>query len=277
MNDSIRHLARRKTRIHSWVPPVLRNAFNRAIGASIVYRGPFSSWKEARASTSGYDEDAILGRIIEATQQVLRGQARYEQDGVAFHDDPPASHALSGLLLAVCRDGGRLSVLDFGGGLASHYLRWRPMLERITEVHWAIVEQAGFAEEGRKLFATNPSVSFHEDAAQVPSRPNAILASSVLQYLPDPYATLQQLIVFGAKVIILDRTPYGNEETALAQLVPTTLGKASYPLWVLSRTKVHALLSDDYELISEFDTLDHPIRARGIRGTYRGSIWLRRA
>lgn len=257
----------------SWLPPVLRTALNRAIGASIVYRGPFASWDAACIATSGYDEDAILLRIANATRQVLKGEARYEQDGSVFHDEPPASQALTGLMLAAGINQGRLSVIDFGGGLGSHFLRWRPILEHVPNLHWAIVEQAGFAAEGSKLFAAVPSISFHASLAQTASQPNAILASSVLQYLPDPYTTLQELAALHAEIIVLDRMPYGSKEAVVAQCVPTSLGKASYPVWVLSQEKVHGLLEPAYELVTKFDASDQPLRTSGIRATFHGSIW----
>jgi putative methyltransferase (TIGR04325 family) len=256
---------------------MVRQAANRMLGAAIVYRGPFSDWATASASTEGYNHCAILGRVSRATRSVLEGSARFEQDGVALHHTPPPTHALTGLLTAAALDGGRLSVLDFGGGLASHYLRWRPLLAPLPEVRWAVVEQGSFVAEGNALFETDPSVSFHEDIADVASSPNAVLASSVLQYLPDPHRVLQRLVDLAPRVLVLDRTPYGEKEAVVTQAVPPHLGEASYPLWVLSRRKVHAALSGGYMLLDEFDSADQPLTAPGIRASYRGSIWLRRA
>jgi len=261
---------------NAWMPPVLRSALNRAIGACTTYRGPFASWQEARASASGYDQAAILGRVSAATDRVLRGQGRYEQDGIVFRGEPPASHALAGLMLAAAHAEGRLSVLDLGGGLGSHYLRWRPLLDRLPSLRWDVVEQAGFVAEGNKLFAANPSIAFHESVGAIPSRPNAILASSVLQYLPDPYAVLRELVALGARTIVLDRMPYGNTEAVVAQFVPASLGGGSYPLWVLSRETVHGVVEPAYRLVAEFDAPDQPLRASRIRATHHGSIWLRR-
>ncbi|MBS0226290.1 MAG: methyltransferase, TIGR04325 family [Proteobacteria bacterium] len=260
-----------------WLPPALRAALNNAIGASITYHGPFPSWDAACRSTTGYDEDAILQRIVASTQKVLSGEARYEQDGVVFPTPPPASHALTGLLLAASHNHGNLSVLDFGGALGSHYLRWRPMLDSLPNVQWAIVEQPAFVAEGKRLFMDNPALTFHERISTVPMQPNAILASSVLQYLPDPYMVLRELIALRAETIVLDRLPYGIQDAAIAQFVPTKLGKASYPLWVLSRSKIHGLLNDAYALAIEFAAPDQQIRTSGIKATYHGSIWVRRA
>ncbi|MCA7023042.1 MULTISPECIES: methyltransferase, TIGR04325 family [Stenotrophomonas] len=262
--------------VHLWLPPVLRTAVNRLMGARIIYRGEFASWSEACGSSSGYDHGAILRRISDATQRVLRGEARYEQDGITFRGEPPASHALSGLMLAAGRRSGHLSVLDFGGGLGSHYLRWRPLLECLPSLRWAIVEQPCFAAEGSRLFASEPSVSFHESVAQVESRPSAILASSVLQYLPNPHVVLHELVALGAEIIVLDRMPYGDREVIATQFVPVNMGGASYPIRILSRKAIHGLLGGAYGLVAEFDAPDQPFRISGVSATYHGSIWLRR-
>lgn len=265
-----------KTFIRTWIPTGLRNIANRVLGATIDFKGPYADWRTAHESTEGYNQDAILDRVSRATRHVLEGSAVYEQDGVEFHDAPPPSHALNGLLIAAAIDSGRLSVLDFGGALASHYLRWRSLLAALSEVHWAVVEQPNFVAEGLALFERHPSVSFHKDIADVPSHPNVVLASGVLQYLPEPHQTLQRLIQLAPRVIVLDRMPLGEKELVMTQSVPQHFGKASYPLWVLTREKIHAALSRDYTLINESDALDQPLHARGIRAPYRGSIWLRR-
>lgn len=259
-----------------WLPPVLRRWGNRLLGASIVYRGPFKDWATASAATKGYDQQEILGRVSRATQRVLDGAAAFEQDGIAMFHAPPPSPALDGLLLAAALDGGRLSVLDFGGGLASHYLRWRPLLSVLPGLHWAVVEQAHYATEGRRLFAAQAAISFHDDIASVDANPNVIFASSVLQYLPEPYLTLQRLIDLAPRVIVLARTPYGKSDAVMIQSVPASIGRANYPLWVLSRDKVHTLLSDDYTLLDEFESEDQPLHSLATRATYQGSIWLRR-
>lgn len=255
----------------------MRSAFNRAIGAQIGYRGPFASWDEARDASMGYDQDAILERIVGATQRVLHGEARYEQDGIAFIADPPPSHALSALMLAAGRSQGRLSVLDFGGGLASHYLRWRPLLEALPHLSWSIVEQPGYVVAGNRLFAGDPTISFHERIANCASIPNAILASSVLQYLPDPHAVLQELARLGSDVIVLDRTLYSEDgrECISTQIVPRQLGKASYPVWFLSRDSIHAELHRDYKLLAEFEADDQPARLGSRVARCLGSIWVR--
>lgn len=249
------------------------------LGAATVYRGPYSDWAQARAATVGYQYIDILARVRKATECVLRGEAEYEQDGLAMRGPVPASHALEALMLIAALEGGRLSVLDFGGGLGSHFLRWRKHLARIPHLHWRVVEQQHFVDAGKELFAGNQQLSFTTAIAVADApAPNAIVASSVLQYLADPLSTLDELIALRARGMIVDRTPLREDRDALilSQHVPKSLGRASYPLWLLSRKTVHSRLHSHYELLTKFSCEDAPLRSGRIRGEYAGSTWLRR-
>jgi putative methyltransferase (TIGR04325 family) len=105
-----------------------------------------------------------------------------------------------------------------------------------------------------------------------------VIASNVLQYLPEPLAALDALIAAGPRLIVIDRTPFSNDDSArvMTQHVPRHLGAASYPVWLLSRESVHARLRERYALLAEFVTADAPLRSGRTSGDYLGCIWLRR-
>ena len=88
------------TRARHWLPPALRYVGNRLLGTSITYSGPFETWAEAVCATAGYADEAILARVISATESVLAGLADYEQDGIPMQGTPPPGHALPSLLAA---------------------------------------------------------------------------------------------------------------------------------------------------------------------------------
>jgi putative methyltransferase (TIGR04325 family) len=268
------------SRLRQFVPPAARRLANQLLGAWTTYRGPYVDWATARAASNGYDDAKILSRVVDATRQVLSGEADYEQDGVAMHGVPPPSDALAALLMAAAMDCGNLSVLDFGGGLGSHYVRWRRWLSPLAGMHWCVVEQPHFVAAGTTLFSDRSSVSFASSIEQAKANsPNAVIASSVLQYLQDPIATLDALVAVDARVIVIDRTPIsaGPEPIVLVQHVPKSLGRASYPLWLLPREVVHARLRGRYSMLLEFTSDDEPLRAGRIRGDFMGSVWLRGA
>lgn len=267
------------SRLRAFVPPAARHVANRLVGALIRYRGPYADWNAALAATAGYDSADILDRVAHATELVLRGEATYEQDGIAQHDVPGPSHALSALLLAAALDQGTLSVVDYGGGLGSHYLRWRPWLARLGTLHWHVVEQSSFVAAGQSLFAEDASISFATgvDRGSKPT-PNVVLASSVLQYLPQPMEVLEELLSLEARIVIIDRTPFSRDDRryVCSQHVPRRMGSASYPLWVLSRDEIHARLYEQYDLLQQFPSPDAAIGTGRIQADYVGSIWMRR-
>jgi putative methyltransferase (TIGR04325 family) len=265
--------------VRNWLPPALRHFGNRMLGAATTYKGPFESWADATRSTAGYADDAILARVIAATQRVLDGSADYEQDGTAKHGLAPPSHALASLLSAAAAEGGALRVVDFGGGLASHYLRWLPLLGDVPNLHWCVVEQPHFVEAGRRLFAGVPQVSFTSELDEARAiDPNAALASSVLQYLESPLDMLHSLASLEARVLVIDRTPFSVDGRMhiLAQRVPATLGRASYPLWMLSPEAVRDVLHHKYEQRLVFTAADHPIDVAGLHADFAGGTWWRR-
>jgi putative methyltransferase (TIGR04325 family) len=171
-----------------------------------------------------------------------------------------------------------LSVVDFGGSLATHYLRWRPWLDLLPDVLWHVVEQPHFVHVGQALFAGDSRVSFGELADVRAQAPNAVLLSGVLQYLPDPTATLAELVALSPRAVVIDRTTFSEDHKArlLSQHVPWTLGKSSYPMWLLSRAKIAAVLAARYACAVEFPSDDPPVREAGIRGTYGGGAWWRK-
>jgi putative methyltransferase (TIGR04325 family) len=264
--------------VANWCPPALRRLLNRMLGAQTRYRGPFPDWNAAAAATDGYDEGAILARVAEATRRVQHGEPGYEQDGILRPGVAPPSHALSALLLAAARDDGRLSVVDFGGGLGSHYLRWRPLLRQVRSLHWCVVEQPAFVEAGARIFAGMAEVDFVDTVeAAADAKPNAVYASGVLQYLPAPFDHLERLIALGADVVVLDRTPFARDgvERVLAQHVPPSLGRASYPLRMFGRDAIESRLRAHYRCALEFDSGDAPIALADAGADYVGQVWMR--
>jgi len=92
-----------------------------------------------------------------------------------------------GIAGAAARNVGVLNVLDFGGSLGSSYFQNRELLKILPTIRWNVVEQAHYVKAGQTYIQDEqlrfyPSI--HECLAE--NKVNAILLSSVLQYLSDP-------------------------------------------------------------------------------------------
>lgn len=241
-----------------WIKKI-RNPFKR-INGRIQFSGDFKSWESALEKSSGYDAAVILERTRSALLKVVRGEAAYERDSVTFDEVEHSFPVLAGLLRAALSGGGNLAVLDFGGALGSSYFQCRDFVSPVKELIWSVVEQSAHVECGRKDFQS-PQLRFHETVEEsIKERaPNVLLASGVIQYVPQPYDTLRDLLDKKIKTVIIDRTALlkRDRDRLTVQSIPDSIYQASYPAWFLSETRLRALFkSANYQIVAEFPALD---------------------
>lgn len=222
------------------VPPLIFRILVRLLGRQNNFDGPFKTWEEAVAKSSGYDQDLILSRVLKSTMKVIRGEAAGERDSVALKETDYTWPVTSGLMCAASSNEGRLHVLDFGGSLGSVYFQNRKFLDFTTEFSWSVVEQPNFVNAGR-AYVQDKSIKFYDSISQclLTNSPNVILLGSVLQYLKEPSKILRELAQTRA-LIIIDRTPISenDNEFILVQKVPASIYPASYPIHILSEKNI---------------------------------------
>ncbi|MEW5838435.1 MAG: methyltransferase, TIGR04325 family [Pseudomonadota bacterium] len=266
------HQRKISTWARRWLPQGLRDALNRAIGYAIYFRGDYPDWAAAKADASGYDEGSLLSRLKDAALAVKSGAAAWEQDGVVWEHIPLNMPILAMLSRVALSDGGRLSVLDFGGGLGSSYFQCRDFLRPVAQVSWTVVEQPNLAKIGREDIARD-DLRFYDDLdlALKEQNPNVFIFSGVLQYLPNPWSILSRATSTGAKFLIIDRHPCSiNNEKITVQVIPSHIYAASYPCWIFDCAAMKNKLLSNYELLAEWIGKDPPIRGHNKEAEYRG-------
>ena len=267
--------------VKSLLPPILVDAVRSVSPGhrleSLYFTGDFRSWEEAEQASTGYAAPVILEKTRAALLRVKNGEAAYERDSVTFTTIVYSFPLLAGLLRATTAHDGRLSVLDFGGSLGSTYFQCRRFLSPLKELRWSIVEQPAHVICGQKEFA-NEHLRFYEsiETCLRVERPNVLLLSSVLQYLPKPYDLLWDLIRQAFDYVIVDRTAFlrsGRDRLTLEH-VPAWIYPAVYPAWFLSEKRFLALFADRYELLASFPGLD-TTQPDGDEADYKGFIFKR--
>jgi putative methyltransferase (TIGR04325 family) len=249
------------------LPPVVMSSY-RKMRAARAYRGRYATWEEACAASSGYDAPAILEKTAAAMALVKAGKAAFARDGVAFPEPDYPYYLLSALLRQAAKDGGRLSVLDFGGSLGNTYFQCKPWLEGIPQLSWCVVEQETHVKRGDAQFADS-ALSFHASVGEcAEKRPNFLLLSSVLQYLKAPFLELESLLDLEPESVLIDRTPTdpSGKGYLTVQEVPPEIYPASYPSWIFSRSELVKAVGQKYALLDEFlslDRLDPAVEHRG--------------
>jgi putative methyltransferase (TIGR04325 family) len=261
------------------LPPVVvdavRSMSSGSQAESLHFTGDFRSWEEAERASTGYAAHAILETTRAAMLRVKNGEAAYERDSATFATITYSFPLLAGLLRAATENGGCLSVLDFGGSLGSSYFQCRSFLSPLRELRWSVVEQPAHVACGQKEFADD-HLHFYEsvEGCLRVERPNVLLLSSVIQYLPKPYECLVDLIRHGFDYIIVDRTAFlrsGRDRLTL-QHVPAWIYRAVYPAWFLSEQRLLGLFASRYDLVAGFPALD-TTQPDGDEADYKGFIF----
>ena len=166
-------------------------------------------------------------------------------------------------------------MLDFGGSLGSSYFQCRDFLSVLPSLKWGVVEQAHFVNCGQGFLETEQLRFFITIAdCMRQNTPNVALLSSVLQYLPEPYNVLDELINSRIPYIVIDRTPFGDHgvDWITIQHVPPSIYEASYPCRVFDKKGFLDKLLGRYEVIALFDGSDGTAVANGRGFTFGGMI-----
>ena len=270
-----------KAKTKDWLPPVLHSYIKRFVGIenNTSFEGSYNTWEEADALCNGYGNMDILEKVLSATMKVKNGEAVYERDSVIFDQIEYSWPVLTGLMCAAAQNSGCLKVLDFGGSLGSSYFENRLFLNSLPKISWNVVEQTHFVVAGKKHIQ-DKNLRFFEtiDDCVQDIKPNAILLSSVLQYLRDPGKIIDTLIKIGSDVILIDRTIVNSNSVnnIYIQHVPSTIYSASYPCYSLSESWLLNRIGKTYDMAADFTSLDFPA-LRGINSEFKGYIFKKRA
>ena len=241
-------------------------------------RGPYRSWDLANQHAAGYAAADILVRVAAATREVVAGRAAFERDGVVFDRGELNFPLLAGLLRQATRGGGHLHVVDFGGALGGTYHQCRSFLNSVPTLRWSIIEQAHFVDAGRAEFETDVLRFFSsvEECEQV-SGVDAILLSSVLQYLPDARSLLRTFVAMAVPTIIVDRSPEVDtrDDIFAVQVVPPEIYPASYAFRAFGKGAIESMLGDEYRSVACFDAVDPDMSVGVVPVRFRGWIFER--
>jgi putative methyltransferase (TIGR04325 family) len=238
-------------------PPIAFDIYRRLSG-NVGFSGNYMTWDDACRASTGYDTDVILEKVKNALLKVKNGEAVYERDSVLFDKVEYSWPLLAGLLWIASQEDNRLNLVDFGGSLGSSYYQNKKFLAHLHVLKWNIIEQKKFVECGKRYFeGEHLKFYYHLDDCLKEQHSNAILLSSVIQYLEKPYDLLKEIIGKRLKYVLFDRTPFlhQGEDRITVQKVPAEIYRASYPAWFFDRAKFLRFFSGEYELMAEFEAL----------------------
>ena len=262
--------------LRDWVPHGLARAARARWPRDAGLKGPYASWAEARLKSDGYESALILEAVDRATARALTDN-QVSQDGVVLTDAPLPFPLVACLLYTAALKGRAIHVIDFGGGLGSVWHRCQGLLHTGV-ASWSVVEQPHFVARGREKYQT-AQLQFFESMTEAAAwhPPDAILFSSVLQYIENPFRILAEAACLKPMAILVDRTPYGDSrrDVILVQKVSPKIYAASYPLYIFGVGSIEDGLRPDYRRVLGFDASDGVWPYDGGTAHFRGEFYLR--
>lgn len=265
--------------LRDFAPPIVARGLRRMLGGGLRFEGDYPNWEAARGDSGGYNQDAIVRRVLDAELKVKRREAADARDGVTFGSVQFSLPMMAALARAASRKSGSLRVLDLGGafgGLRRHFRAFGLG----GRLEWTVVEQPAFVALGTEHFASDElrfSASLEESLAQPAA--DIVVLSSVLQYLETPHALASRVAAWGPESIVVDRTPMasGSRDRLTVQRVPPTIYRASYPCWILSRDRLLQAFGARYATVAQFAETSGPWEAGGTPFELAGFLLQREA
>ncbi|MDP8244108.1 MAG: methyltransferase, TIGR04325 family [Candidatus Hinthialibacter antarcticus] len=224
------------------------------------FKGVYFCWEDASRQCGGYNEKVFFERLIESTRSVVNGESIYERDTVLF-DRINYDWPLLACLMKVAIDNQSLNVIDFGGALGSTYRQNFRFLNNLPNgIKWNVVEQEELVCTGEKEFKTKKLRFFNTITKASCRQVDVIIFACSLSYLPDPYRYLEEAEQANSRYLIYDRLPIteNDEDYITIQSVSPSIYKASYPMWIFSRSKLNAALEKKWCKIESWDAKFQP-------------------
>jgi putative methyltransferase (TIGR04325 family) len=209
----------------------------------------------------------VYGSFGEALSRVPQGTAvGYDHAELAreYACEPdlrltPPGYAVLFHLSRVANGADSTVVLDFGGNVGIHYLRYKNFLPP-GRIRWLVCDVPAIASAGRDLCAGLPEIGFVNDIAELrEAKLDLLLASDSIQYvesLAEPASLIDRLNdqSLRPRHILIDWLPShdGGRFVTLQNG-----GRACYPFYVFDRGRaIRDFAAAGYELVAHWD--DHP-------------------
>lgn len=238
-----------------------------------VVKDIFPNFASALAACGPGYNDADIAEVVAYMTSAV------PVDALQLAPEQAVNSILAVSLTAAEAAGRPLNVLDFGGGCGFHYLRVAAVVR--TPLRWAIVETPTMAARAATLAQGRFEV-FTDIAAAAAAlgRIDLVHASSAMQYVPDPRATLKTIAALHPRYFALARFPsWGRAQIVGVQTSPLAANgfgpmpphiadrEIKYPVTFTNFHDVLEILSGyDVVLATESPSSEYEFRGQKIPG-----------
>jgi putative methyltransferase (TIGR04325 family) len=203
------------------------------------FRGAYENFRQAEAAVPRRQR---IGYNHEDLARKYQAQLNRHLD----NSDYPMLYHLEHILTDQC------TILDFGGNIGVHYMRYRNYLS-LEKARWIVCDLPEITKVGQKTCADLSNVTFVNDIDQLrESQIDIFLACDSLQYFELQHLVLPQLIEKGMRPhhILMDQLPlYSGRRFVTLQ----NGGLVYYPQYVFNREEyIDAIANLGYEFVDSW-------------------------
>ena len=236
-----------KTCIKQFIPPILLELYrNRTFGPRYLWEGIYLHYYDVSTIGPGFACDSWINSAVTEAQDAIAISKRYGSIPMEVIEE----YALLPMLASIAfqRNGGKVRILDFGGGLGITYVRLLRSLVECQVIDYHIVELEWACQAGSRLFEHDSRIHFHRSFPNNLTEVDVVHMNSVLQYIEDYAGLLKALCAYRATYFLIGEL-YAGDFTTFASShkgMPETV----VPCWFFNVDEIIGIMKQGgYSLI----------------------------
>lgn len=248
--------------------PVLKKLLNRLNLSKKASPQYFQTFQDAKLAShgNGYEEEELVDVVF---QKTLAFRDHFSTLNSLSLTEASSESLLSLLLTLQTLPSREIRVIDYGGACGIHYFIAKAGLRGDNvKIHWSVVETPALVRKAR-LMETDELYFFDNIAEAVRTMGGVDLlhSSGAIQYLPDPYESLNDIVNAGAPFLMLNRLALSTGDKDIIKIQETKLSAngpgplptgfddriCRYPITYIQRDKLNKFIQDHYRMRFDFN------------------------
>ncbi|MDR0314028.1 MAG: methyltransferase, TIGR04325 family [Treponema sp.] len=119
----------------------------------------------------------------------------------------------------------KITILDFGGACGSHYFETRRLFPHDANLKWIVTETPGMVESARIHGIETEELVFIDELKKIDNPIAFVHSSGALQYVPDPWVYLKQLMDLNPKYMLFNRMMFNENDRTFVTIQKSRLSE----------------------------------------------------
>jgi putative methyltransferase (TIGR04325 family) len=178
---------------------------------NIIWNGVYESFSDIQSEKEVFNDNLWLLSQEKEVSKILN--IIETEKKIAISSVTEGSHDALSVILGIKAFENKVTVLDFGGGIGSTFLKSLEMVENINNVKFIILESEIICQKAQEIFSKNNQVIFVNKIPSNSFKCDIVNASSSMQYIDDWKGLLKSFQNYKPEFMIFSDLPAGDIES----------------------------------------------------------------